>query len=829
VFPSNKITDPSRFDPVALKIQAMIPQPTLSGLINNGLYPFDTSNIVSIPALKIDHALSSKAKVSGYWSQRGSRNPKSISGGQADGLPEPISAAKDFFIYAQTERVNFDYTLRPTLLLHLGGGFMDLRTDTIAELLNYDANAGLGLKGILINRTFPKFTGLTAARGGMSQMGPNDGAIGRSALPTANASVTWVKNNHTYKVGSEMRMEGYIGIIYTNTTGSFAFSNEQTTLPSTNGQNLLGGTIGFPYASFLLGSVGTLNVSEAPHFRMGKHQWGFFGQDSWKVTRKLTLDYGIRYDYSSYLREQYGRLLNFSSTVPNPTAGNLPGAVVFEGSGPGRCNCDFAHVYPYAFAPRLGVAYQITPKTVVRAGFGIVYTGTGDASGVTGAFSISNPIGAPAFGDPQMLLRDGITLPRDQYKWPNFDPGQFPKLNSLTSPPVAYDQNAGRPARQYQWSIGVQREIFSNLAVEVAYVANRGVWWNSPGLININAITPQRLAAFGLDINSAADRTLLGARMDSATAALRGFNKGPYIGYPLSSPVGQSLRPFPQFGTINTWWSPLGNSWYDSLQVKATKRFTQGLAFTSVFTWQKQLATGSPNVPNVGGAGGSINDVFNRTQNKYLSQYDQPFLFNAAVTYILPKLEINRGLGGNALSWAVGDWTLAGLLAYSSGMLIVAPYSNNALATSLFRSTFANRVPGQPLFTEDLNCHCFDPNTTFVLNPKAWVDPPGGQFGTAAAYYTDYRAQRRPTENFNVGRTFRITEKANLNIRAEFTNVFNRTEVNNPTSTNAGATQTCAGGPCQPGSQTTAGFGWISTASVATPARAGSLVARFQF
>jgi hypothetical protein len=134
-----------------------------------------------------------------------------------------------------------------------------------------------------------------------------------------------------------------------------------------------------------------------------------------------------------------------------------------------------------------------------------------------------------------------------------------------------------------------------------------------------------------------------------------------------------------------------------------------------------------------------------------------------------------------------------------------------------------NRVPGQPLFTQDLNCHCFDPNTTFVLNPAAWVNPPVGQWGTSATYYNDYRQRRVPSESLSLGRNFRIKERANLQIRAEFTNVFNRTQFNSPTSGNAFATQTknAAG-------LNTAGFGYISTATTGRP-REGTLVARFQF
>ena len=139
----------------------------------------------------------------------------------------------------------------------------------------------------------------------------------------------------------------------------------------------------------------------------------------------------------------------------------------------------------------------------------------------------------------------------------------------------------------------------------------------------------------------------------------------------------------------------------------------------------------------------------------------------------------------------------------------------------------------------DINCHCFDPRKTFVLNPNAWVNPPLGQFGTANAYYGDYRQQRRPSESMSLARSFRFKERASLMIRAEFTNIFNRTGLNYPTSTNAFATQTMANG------LTTGGFGYINPAAVGgngtnpaaattgmfatPPPRQGTLVIRFQF
>jgi hypothetical protein len=262
----------------------------------------------------------------------------------------------------------------------------------------------------------------------------------------------------------------------------------------------------------------------------------------------------------------------------------------------------------------------------------------------------------------------------------------------------------------------------------------------------------------------------------------------------------------------------VGDSWYDSLQVKATKRLSYGLDFTYVFTWQKTLNVGAQS-DSPGGTGGSVNDAFNRAVNKDISVYDQPLISSIAVNYTTPKLHTNR-----ILSWMVSDWQPTVFLQYASGTPILSPASTNNLNSMLFQSTFDDRIPGVPLFTQDLNCHCFDPNKTFVLNPAAWVNPPAGEFGTAAAYYTDYRNQRRPSENMGLGRMFRIREGMTFQIRAEFSNIFNRTEMNAPMSTNILATQTknAAG-------QTTAGFGYINTSSVALPPRQGTIVARFRF
>src|SRR5215831_11242994 len=185
----------------------------------------------------------------------------------------------------------------------------------------------------------------------------------------------------------------------------------------------------------------------------------------------------------------------------------------------------------------------------------------------------------------------------------------------------------------------------------------------------------------------------------------------------------------------------------------------------------------------------AVNDVFNRNNAKYLSQYDQPLVLLIQASYITPKI------GGNkVVSLIARDWTFGTFLAYRSGLPLVVPsaQSSPGLSNLVGQATFANRVPGQPLYTVDLNCHCYDPRNVYVLNAKAWTDPPSGTFGTSAAYYSDYREQRRPQEQFNFGRTFRITERVSLNIRAEFTDIFNRAFIPNPGTgpTTVGGTST---------------------------------------
>ncbi|MCU1338065.1 MAG: hypothetical protein JWO19_3646, partial [Bryobacterales bacterium] len=470
-FPNNVVPF-AAMDPVFLKVQALIPLPNAlpNALTNNGIYPYISDRVTGIPSFKIDHTLSSKDKLSYFFSEIYTGSQYSNTTGGADGLPEPITQAIGTFITSHMHRVNYERTLTPSLLFHFGGGYQDEFFGDDRAITNYDAEKELGLKGATVKRMFPSFTGASNSQGGVKTLSSGTNRNIWYQKPTANLSLTWVKDNHTYKFGGEARIEGIPTLLYSATNGVYNFSAAETGLPSTQGQVLQGGSAGFPYASFMLGRVNSARVAYPPYMRLGKTMLGFFAQDTWKVSRKLTLDYGLRYDYGTYLKEQYGRIPNFSFEVPNPAAGGRLGAVIFEGDGPGHCNCEYAHNYPYAFGPRIGVAYQINSKTVFRAGWGVVYNGTPDNNGASANIPVPVDVNSPSFGEPVMTLRNGI--PFAATPWPNLDPGQFPLPGTISAPKVAIDQNAGRPARQVQWSVGLQRGIGKNVVVEAAYVAN---------------------------------------------------------------------------------------------------------------------------------------------------------------------------------------------------------------------------------------------------------------------------------------------------------------------------------------------------------------------
>jgi hypothetical protein len=505
-------------------------------------------------------------------------------------------------------------------------------------------------------------------------------------------------------------------------------------------------------------------------------------------------------------------------------------------------------------------------KTVIRGGAAVAYDATPfTAGGVIN--STQSPTAQNGFdlfkfaqGVPASLFPAGIQTSNPAAGFTVGASNAFPTGVQLIDP------NAGRPDRTYQWNISVQREITRNTVLEVAYVGNRNIWQptggsaTNVGLQDFNAISPAILQHYGFTINNSPqginDEQLLNTRLNSlsaaqaSTLAARGISL-PYSGFGSSVPqtVLQSLRNFPQFTSVISPSAPLGKSWYDALQTTLTKRFSHGLSLNAAYTWSKNLQWySSP-------------DVFNQSLGKDLVATNPPQTLHISFEYRVPRYKGNLPVLGNKIvSYVLSDWALSSALYYQSGGYITRPLNGatNPISLWLGRGPGAAGCVGcgaqllknadgsymnpwsvnwtdlsgvhhtDPL---DINCHCFDPAKTVVLNPAAWGPVPDASFAPDTSTLPFFRAARHPMEAMNFARNFTIKEKYTLQVRMELQNVFNRVQLPNP-ATGFSPTNVAGSYSTAPNGNYTAGFGTFGNSTIAqylgTP-RTGQLVARFTF
>jgi hypothetical protein len=840
LFPGNIIPQ-NRFDPVAVKIQNLIPLPTNANQTSNWVEACATPNNQQTPTVKIDQILPDNSRLSFYFNKLTTNQLTT-----QNCMPYPIAVVRVQAIYGTVPRLNYDKSITPHLLLHAGAGYQRFHNPDSSPppVLQYDAVGQLGIKGSSTNPAgFPEL--IFNSSGGEQQLGPTNANSYYDGTLSTSVATTWVHGNHTSKFGAEWRLNSWTDRNSRGAQGIYNFSSNETADPYNNTASVTGngiaGSTGNGYASFLLGQVDTATVNTVQDPQLRRQAWGLFIQDTWKVTHRFTLDYGLRWDLQSWGHEIHYRWTEFGPNVPNPVDGNIPGAISYQGYGPGRCNCSFTNTYPYSIAPRLGAAYQLDSKTVLRAGGGLSYAPISTFAYITNAAILGvgfNQLNfpSPAFGVPATTLSQGLVYSPSQLTTASLGPGLYSNASGTPSAaPFFIDPNAGRAARILQWSIGGERQIARDLVVEANFVGNRGAWENSSSLLGgLNTPNPATFAHYGIDPTTAAGQATLTSTMGSALGKASGVPL-PYPTFPLTQTVLQALRPYPQNSSIGTiYGAPLGDSWYDSLQVKLTKRTSYGLSLQSAFTWAKTEANPA----------GTVNNIFNRPNQKGITSTNQPTLFNTGFTYQLQKY----GFLGQSkfVRGAVAGWNIGGLLQYSSGLPILTPTSSNNMSGWYGQNTLENRVPGQPLYITNPNCNCVNPTSQFILNPAAWANPVAGQWGTSSPYYSDFRGPRRPAESMSFGRTFRIREKKTLEVRAEFFNIFNRLYLNTAVATspqgNRGCTittptaglassVTVAAGSytCPAGYSSPSGFGMVSYTSVNTQPRNGQLVARFTF
>ena len=835
-FPNNFIGAPNTWDPVAQAVLPFIPTPSgaTANALNNNYPNIQPNNKYQyLTSIKIDHSIGQFWHLSGYYIAEQSNKDNA-----ADGINGPAAQTRWNTTPAPQVYLNADYTATPKLVLHAGFDFTRHNAAQNAFVQDIKASSlGLGtaanMPGGAAN-TFPIIYGLQTNRSGVPQLGNNNAPFyDDNWEPTGSA--TWIHGSHTFKFGADLRHQVF-GTHNDLSAGNYGFSNSQTSLPSTQGNFPNGASLGDGFASFALGLLNNASIGNDNIEWFHRKESGIYAQDTWKLTNKITVNYGLRWDLEQMQHEQQNRETQFSPTVANPSAGGLLGGTEYEGYGAGRCNCIYEKFYPWMIQPRLGVNYQLDAKTVIHAGAGM-YSGQqlfmNEINYSNQGFGFNQVfLNSPSYGIAAGQFSNGIPYSPAALTAIDFDPGAYPGPGSIQSPPNYTVPNNGKPARFLQTTFGVEREIARNLSVEASFIDNRGVWLESDGLRVINQLPASVIAQHGLDVTNPADQALLTSSISSAAVVAKGFT-APYAGFPSGQTLAQALRPFPQFGNIGDQYERDGNTWYDALQVKVTKRIGNGLSGGLGYSWSKDLG----NVSSTGTYTTAIplQDPTKspKSQKTYLA-IDQPQMLNFNFDYEVPRFRFAQSGWKAAL---LSGWTTDGIFHYQSGFPIQVPNSQTSfqLSSVTFTSSnngngvFANRVAGQPLFLHGLNNHNVNPYTTFFLNPAAWTSPAAGTFSTSKPYYGDYRGPRYPSEQLGFGKAFDIKEGVKFSLRADFFNVFNRWAY--PGLNNTG---NFAQAPQYNGDGSIAnGFGYlgnsISGAGGNFAPRTGEFVARIQF
>jgi Carboxypeptidase regulatory-like domain/TonB dependent receptor len=668
-------------------------------------------------------------------------------------------------------RLGYDFIITPTMLNHFNAGFTRRRRlETSGEGgFGGDWASKFGLKGVG-DEVFPKLTYNYPGNGINS---PSDGqSIFYDNVFQYDDAVLWQKGRHSFRFGGEFRAGQFNLGILTGSAGQFNFANGPTSTPTD-------GNSGFGFASFYRGAASNayIDIPQVNGFRV--KYFAFFAADDWKVDNKLTVNLGLRYDMPIPVTEQADRMSYVDPTLPNPGAGGLPGAYVFEGSGPGRLGGNSPQsIFKKAFGPRVGLAYSVDPNTVIRAGYGIYYStqriggfAEDDSQGFSGSYTYPTPA---SIQTPAVVLSQITAYPG------NLPPFIDPTVMNNQGNALFLESKVDRPGTIQNWTLDVQRQLPFNTIVDVAYVGGHGdhleAFMHDP-----NQGNPANLS-YGacLQVNIANQAT-------SPACAGQPLVAAPYAGF--SGSVSQALRPFPQYGTVTvdsaTMDDPFGDYTYDAMQAQVTKRTSAGLTVLASYSWSKNITNADSEYPTEAAwegndTSGALN-TYNLKVEKALSQFDIPQRVVLAWTYDLPFGKGRKFANqGGAVNVLVGGWKIAAVQKYQSGtpLAVTSPgwtsgiFAGGEGATG--SSSRPNTVPG-------VNPNGVGSNSKFVygtslrFNPAAFTPAPNFTFGDAPRALGNIRELFNTSEDFNVTKAIPMfTERVHTDFRVEFFDVFNR-------------------------------------------------------
>jgi Carboxypeptidase regulatory-like domain len=756
---------PSRIDPTMKMLIGMLPQPDNPNLeLNNTRSSGGGKSIGSVPSIKIDYIFSDKNRISGLFSRYWS--PGQYQPNATEGLPPtgwPTDQLQRFL------RFNHDYILRPNLLNHLTVGVNNRHL--VEDPGNIDGVSDQLRKAMQIPGTTKGPIGgeVSQYADEWNQWGTDVHTDSIQSTWDIAEQLAWIKGRHSVKFGFDYVRPDYRRIDSNYIDGHLSFSSAATGNPGING------VTGSAWASSLLGLASAGTFAYGGDFDMIMPSYAWYVQDDFKVSKSLTINIGLRYDLPMAKTEVNANVSTFNPNLPNPAAGGILGAMEFAGNGSGRDGKNGFYQTRYnAFGPRLGIAYQIGAKTVIRAGGAIFFQPVredGNADNGVQGFGGSYSPPANYFGSGISVLLSSGFLPYAAQVQANKPPVIDPGLQLFGSPYYWYPPKGRAPYfEDYQFTI--EHNVTPNSLIRLTYHQNQGVKLQAQQQ-NLNQLDPKYWAIYG-NLLGQTLQTLYNTPADVAILNANGF-KLPWSTYPLTQQLQQALRPYPQYNSIGINAGALndGHITFNDFEATLEHRFSHGLYVLSSYTFSKLIGNVDSEIGNQAGA----QNTYNRRLDKAVSSADRPHTLSVATVYDLP---VGRGKalwGGmsKAVDAVFGNWRISAILRYQSGGPLGLSCAQNLFGAGNPRCSFATGAGTTiPLINPAWNSSDSVAVSVPELNKAAFVYPANMTYGNTPIRIAQLRGPKTINEDISLLKNLHITERKYFEFRLSAFNALNR-------------------------------------------------------
>jgi hypothetical protein len=562
-------------------------------------------------------------------------------------------------------------------------------------------------------------------------------------------AVTFNHGKHLFKTGVDIRQ--IRGNQFNNSApdGSFSFSSN-----TTGGSNAATPTGGFALASMLLGAGGSGSVTTATAISWQNVYYGFYFQDDFRVTSRLTINMGLRWEHESPRTERYNRsVVGFAYNTPTPIqvqGYTLNGGLTYAGlNGAPR---GLYNPYFRNYSPRLGFAYSLNPKTVLRGGYSLMYVPIATALITTG-YSVSSPWVTSTDGGITVANRFSNPLPGGALAVTGNSLG----LGTNLGQGISFVDPSDRPPSFHNWHFNIQRALPSSGVLTVAYVGSRSIHLLATSNVNIDQV-PVQYFALGSGLTQTVTNPFYGI-----------FTAGSFTGKTIQQ--AQLLRPYPQFSGVTRVAPGYGNSHYEALEINYEKGMGHGLTGVAAYTWSKNLT-------DVFSSGNSPQNFYDRSTERGFADFDSPKRFSLALNWSVP---VGRGRPllsniGKPLDLLLGGWQISTAQVFQEG--IAAAFS--VTGGTYFSDAIRPNLVGDPAqgVTGGIGSRL-----THYFNTAAFARPDNFTLGNVAPRIGSVRSPGNNSVNLALGKTFQIYERVKAELRATAFNALNHPVFSTPNTT----------------------------------------------